>query len=330
MSIVDEVKAKTDCRELIARDLGAPKTGGSLSRKWWAWLCPFHTEKTPSFQVTADHWFCFGCRKGGDAITWMMRYHGMELVPALKALGADTSSAAQIRAESNQRAMRVPKMAAPPEVMQETFRNIVADCEKYLRADIGQRARTYLYNRGFTDQTLFFARLGYVPGKPGEYNRMHGVRMPTGITIPWFASDAIWGIKVRTAHGAPKYTQPSGGKIAESLYLADDIAHAMPILFVEGEFNALAAWQVANDFICPVSMGSASSSLNIRWFGTLAGHKLIAIFDKDKAGEVARARFSVLGDRVRMVTVPDPHKDLNEFLCADEARLRDWLGSLTL
>ena len=51
-------------------------------------LCPFHTEKTPSFTVSPDKgiYKCFGCSKSGNVITFMMDYHGMEYPEAMKEL----------------------------------------------------------------------------------------------------------------------------------------------------------------------------------------------------------------------------------------------------
>lgn len=327
---VQATKDAIDCRELIAADLGKPATGGSLSSKWWKWLCPFHQEKTPSFTVTAESWYCFGCNKHGDAITWLTDFHKMEFKEAMQHLGAGQI----VRVEHHGRfahaiTRHIPRMAEPPAQFQEAFQNIVTDAENFLWGDHGQRALVYLQARGFERRTMRMARLGYIPGQPWEYNRMHGHSMPCGILIPWIADGAVWGIKVRRAAGDTKYNQVAGGNVAGCLYLADDLCPSLPALIVEGEFNALAAWQAAADLLCPVSLGSASSSLNVRWMGALAAcHPIIAIYDKDQAGEKARARLSILAERVKFVTVPDPHKDLNDWLKADESALRKWLESV--
>ena len=64
-----ELKAKSDSVEIVSNYVRLPKRG----RDYWA-CCPFHREKTPSFQVRADHqtFHCFGCNKGGNVITFIM------------------------------------------------------------------------------------------------------------------------------------------------------------------------------------------------------------------------------------------------------------------
>ena len=63
MGIVDEVKDRLDITDLIGRHVHLQKSG-----RYFKGVCPFHTEKTPSFFVFPDsqRWHCFGCGKGGD------------------------------------------------------------------------------------------------------------------------------------------------------------------------------------------------------------------------------------------------------------------------
>ena len=69
---------------LISADINLKQTG-----KDYFGLCPFHEEKTPSLSVspTKDLWYCFGCHKGGDVISWLREYRGLSYPEAAKLVG---------------------------------------------------------------------------------------------------------------------------------------------------------------------------------------------------------------------------------------------------
>lgn len=83
--VIEQVK-KIDLVSLIGKHIELKKRG----RDYWA-CCPFHQEKTPSFHITPEKgmYFCMGCRAGGTAIDWMINYHGMRMIDAVKALAAE-------------------------------------------------------------------------------------------------------------------------------------------------------------------------------------------------------------------------------------------------
>ena len=84
---VQQIKDHIDCRDLIERDLGRPKT---RTGEYTAYKCPLHQEeKGYSLVVYADHWHCFGkCGHGGDAIAWRMEYHGLSFQEACEQLSS--------------------------------------------------------------------------------------------------------------------------------------------------------------------------------------------------------------------------------------------------
>ena len=80
---VDEVKDKTDIVSVIGEYVDLKRSGSNYKG-----LCPFHSEKSPSFMVSAELQIfkCFGCSKGGDVITFLQEYEGMEFYEALEFL----------------------------------------------------------------------------------------------------------------------------------------------------------------------------------------------------------------------------------------------------
>jgi DNA primase len=177
---------------------------------------------------------------------------------------------------------------------------------------MGEPALNYLTGRGLTTRTIRAARLGYIPGDFREWRRMEGLDVPCGITIPWFAADALWAVKVRRAYGTPKYQQIKGGNV-NGLYGADGVADREVALFCEGEFDALLARQEAGNLVAPVTLSSATAILSSRWYAELTHcHTVLVAYDRDAAGEKGANRLLSLSPRFRPVQVPQG-KDITEF-----------------
>ena len=80
---IDELVTRTDIVDLVSEYVRLNKKG----RNYWG-LCPFHSEKTPSFSVSADKqiYKCFGCGKGGGAINFIMEVDNLPYIDAVKLL----------------------------------------------------------------------------------------------------------------------------------------------------------------------------------------------------------------------------------------------------
>ncbi len=166
-----------------------------------------------------------------------------------------------------------------------------------------------------TTRTIREARLGYVPGDFHQWRNIHGQRVPCGITIPWYAADILWVVKVRRAFGEPKYVQIAGGS-THGLYNADALALSDTTLFCEGEFDALIVQQEAGELVSAVSLGSASARLTTRWYGELLSKRSILVtYDNDEAGRRGTERMLKLSPRFKSVS-PSCGKDITDFYLA--------------
>lgn len=302
------LKETCDLRRLVEADLGpAPLRGGRAH----LWKCPFHNEqKGYSLAVWADGYRCFGaCDTSGDAIDWLMNYRRLSFAQAVAVLGGRVED----RPRRERKCLKSP--SEPPEwSWQHRAERIVNQAEEMLWSDMGEPALNYLIGRGLTTRTIRSARLGYVPGDFRGWRLIEGMDVPCGITIPWFASGALWAVKVRRAYGTPKYQQIKGGNV-NGLYGADGLADREVVLFCEGEFDALIAGQEAGELVAAVTLSSATAMLSSRWYAELTHcHTMLVAYDRDPAGEKGTQRLLSLSPRFREITVPQGNDISNFYL----------------
>ena len=81
--IIEEIKRRNDIEDVISQYVALKRAGSNANG-----LCPFHSEKTPSFTVFkgTDSFYCFGCGAGGDVITFIMKVENLDYVGALEFL----------------------------------------------------------------------------------------------------------------------------------------------------------------------------------------------------------------------------------------------------
>lgn len=328
---IQDIRARTDCREVVERDLQQPKYRRA---KYSVHRCPFHHEtKGYSLVVYADGWRCFGkCGTGGDAIAWVQRYHGLSFADACRQLGGGDLPAAKATVSRASFTVMPETSSEPPAAdWQARAEGVAQEAAAALWSEAGARARAYLMEqRGLDEATIREAGLGYVAGDWRAWRDLHGLSVPCGVTLPWRADGTLWGIKVRRAAGEQRYHQVAGGNIKGCLYLADAIRPGVPVLLTEGEFDALTVRQCGGEFLCPASIGStANRRISARWYPRLiAAPRILARMDADDAGDGAGAALAALSGAVRRVQVPRG-KDVNEFrLLAGEDAVRGWLAAL--
>ncbi|MGC9349338.1 MAG: DNA primase [Anaerolineae bacterium] len=153
MSVVDEVKERIDLTDYVSRHVHLEKSG-----RYFKGLCPFHTEKTPSFFVFPDdqRWHCFGCNRGGDIFNFVMELDGLDFRTALEELARQAGVA--LRPQTPQ------EIQAQSEA--ERLRALVAAAAEYyhtllMTSPQAEQARDYLKSRGFNRKTVETFQLGY-------------------------------------------------------------------------------------------------------------------------------------------------------------------------
>ncbi len=155
-SATDEIKARIDLVELIGRSVPLRKSGSSFKG-----LCPFHSEKTPSFYVfPQSHTFvCFGCGKKGTAFDWLMEREHLEFGEALRSLAQIAGVELPTR--------RDPRQEETTRRLYDLLTRAQTYYQGLLQGAGGVAARRYLAGRGVAETTVLEFGLGYAPGGNG-------------------------------------------------------------------------------------------------------------------------------------------------------------------
>ena len=154
-TIIQEVRRAADIVDIVSEVVALKQAGKNL-----VGLCPFHSEKTPSFTVSPDKqiFHCFGCGEGGDVFSFLMRHQGLNFPEAIKTLArrygihlpAEGTAASAGASEGDR--LRVVNIAA-----EDFFCRMLAHPEQ------GRMARSYLEGRGFNPDVIKTFRLGWAP-----------------------------------------------------------------------------------------------------------------------------------------------------------------------
>jgi DNA primase len=151
-AIIQQVREANDIADLISGYMRLKRRGQN-----YLGLCPFHDEKTPSFNVNPARqiYHCFGCGKGGDAIGFLMEHERMGFVEALELLA--TRAHIELPKEHRQN----------EEALDVVYRAQAVAAEYFSRAlghdEMGKTTRTYLASRGVKESSISEFQVGFAP-----------------------------------------------------------------------------------------------------------------------------------------------------------------------
>lgn len=184
-SAKEEIKRAADIVELIGQFVQLKKAGQN-----YVGLCPFHSEKAPSFTVSPERqtFHCFGCKKGGDIFTFWMEYHSSTFPEAIKDLAEryHVTITARFSSSADQRKSAQRKLLFKlNEKATDYFQEALSSLEK------GRSGKDYLAGRSISKEIISQFRLGYAPdewdGLTGYLKRLnldHKMAVQAGLIIP--------------------------------------------------------------------------------------------------------------------------------------------------
>src|SRR3989344_2872763 len=148
----EQIKERLDIADIVGEHVKLKRAGASFKG-----LCPFHSEKTPSFIVTPARgsWHCFGCGECGDVFTFVEKIEGMDFVGALKLL-ADRAG------------VRLPDYKPQVENHRQRLFDVLDAARMFyheilMNQKAGQKAKQYLLDRGVSEDTMKLFFIGYAP-----------------------------------------------------------------------------------------------------------------------------------------------------------------------
>ncbi len=330
--LISQIKERTNIIDVVSDFLPLKKVGVNYKG-----LCPFHSEKTPSFTVNEEKqiFHCFGCGAGGNAITFLMKAGGMSFPDAVTEL-AKKAGVLIPKDDWNMPSAKNDKRSALFEVNEAAasfYHRVLKDSDK---------GRGYLEKRGLTEDIVNDYKLGYggdgwdslygflskkkaslamaeelgliIPKKSGGfYDRFRG-----RIIFPIFdIHGQVIGFGGRSIDGSePKYLNSSESalfKKSDSLYgltvAKKWIKEADEALIVEGYMDLLSLHQagIKNSV---ATLGTALTAGHLRLIKRLTGN-IVTVFDADQAGLKATLRaldlFLTEGVRARVLSMPEGH-----------------------
>ena len=322
---VEEVKRKTDIVAVVGERVKLSKSGRNFKG-----LCPFHSEKTPSFFVSPEMgiYRCFGCGKGGDVISFLEEFEGMEFVEALEFLAERVGVKLERRkGEGRERNVKDRLME---------INHLAGEFYHFLLTEhkVGEEARIYLKKRGVSSEAIKVFKLGYAPkswdglkqflvGKKGYkaeelkqvglviktdrgryYDRFRG-RIMFALTD---ARGKVMGFAGRVLD--PEAREAKYVNTPEtSLYHKSELLYGLSVskgevkqqdlaVVVEGELDAISSWQAGVKNVVAIK-GSAFTEGQIRMLERYTRNVRLAL-DADEAGEEATRRSISLADSLGM------------------------------
>ena len=314
-SFIDDLKASADIVQVIQDVVPLKKAGASYKG-----LCPFHTEKTPSFHVNRDKGFfhCFGCDTGGDVVKFVELYDKLSFPEAVRTLAQRFG----LTVPESDDPERDRQVAAERETLLRIHEVALAFFRERLTQAIGTHARTYLERRGIQSETVDRLGFGFAPPHRDALTRH---LLEAGHTLPLLLKSGLmvaresgppvdrfrnrlmipihrdtgsvvaFGGRALADDQRPKYVNSpetalyTKGRLLYGLHAAKaDVRRLGYVVLVEGYFDLAQALQAGVTAVV-ATCGTALTDRQARLLRRFCGKTLLS-FDPDAAGQGASAR----------------------------------------
>ncbi|HFI0694938.1 TPA: DNA primase [Streptococcus suis] len=342
---ITEIKQALNIVDVIGESVALTKAGRN-----YIGLCPFHGEKTPSFNVVEDKQFyhCFGCGKSGDVFKFVEETQGIPFADAVAVLAEKAGFQLEVSSVSHFQ----PKKENPHQLLYD----IHSDAAKFYHAllmttKMGEEARNYLHQRGLTDEVIKSFQIGLAPEgqnilyqklsqqydedsllhsglfNPSEQNMIFDafqsrIMFPLadeyGRVIAF--SGRIWTEKDLQNKQLAKYKNSRSTAIFNKSYELYHLDKAKAVIkkqreayLMEGFLDVIAAHRAGIDNAV-ASMGTALTREHVAHLAKFC-RKIVLTYDGDKAGQAAtmKALDELRDFQVEIVSLPD-NMDPDEFL----------------
>jgi DNA primase len=333
---IDEIKDRLDIVQVVEKYVKLKKAGKNYSG-----LCPFHTEKTPSFIVSPDiqRYKCFGCGESGDIFNFIQEIENLDFPETLEKLAKE----AGVELEKKEINYKY-------KILEEINYNAAKYFYNELKKD--KNALQYLLDRGFTKEILKAFGVGYAPKKAGLKKYLLAIKkysqkdlvssglfnLKDGVVKEKFYDRIMFPIRSKRGKviaftgrvlpgndWGPKYMNSPDTPIfhkKENLFgqyeSRQEIRKNDLAIICEGSTDVISAHQhEIKNIVAPLGTGLTEEQL-----GNLSSltKNVLFIFDSDKAGFDALIRGFKIASQLKLnpyAASTEPCKDLDEFLQKD-------------
>lgn len=306
-SSVEQIKSRLSIADVVQSYLKLQKAGINFKT-----LCPFHSEKTPSFFVSPsrDSWHCFGCNRGGDIFSFVMEIEGVDFPEALRIL-------------ANRAGIELKPVSMEYRNERTRLLQLLEDSKEFYESELkkNQDVISYLKGRGLEGKTVKLFGIGFAPdgwrnlydflkskgysdseiekaGMVVKSDKGYYDRFRSRIMFPLFSSlGQIVGFSGRIFG---EESEATGGKYINTpqtiLYDKSKILYGFDrakieirkkdfCILVEGQMDVIMSYQAGIINTVAVS-GTALTSEHLKIIKRLTNN-LVMAFDKDEAGVIA-------------------------------------------
>lgn len=335
---IEEIKNRLDIINVVGKYVQLKQAGKNFSG-----LCPFHSEKTPSFIVSPElqRYKCFGCGEAGDIFTFIQKIENIDFLEVLEKLAKEAGITLQKQKDNSQFSRLI-------EINEKAAIFFFRELKKTKQKNILE----YVYKRGITDESIKKFGIGYAFGstellnfiqKDKKYSKaellssglfvekegkirskfykrlMFPIRSSSGKVIA-FTGRVLpgndFGPKYMNSPETPIYHKASnlyGQYESRQQARKDDL-----VIICEGTTDVISSHQIGiQNIVAP--LGTALTKEQLQKISKLSNN-ILFLFDNDSAGQKALERAFILSQTLSLNTYANstaPYKDVDSMILED-------------